>query len=417
MSPVAVKTELCESPLGDDTPTSPYSLRRSRQLSWKMVDKEIFTATLKHTDNPEQPTTVNVTPKEQKKARPKRLQSPPISPTDVTPTVQDKIYTVQDKNPTVEDKSHRVQDKSHIAQDKSCTVQDHITQDQSHTTLDKEQVVQDKGTIVPNKSQDNGCAASEHGTAQSPPGALLRRALRSFRSSQSGDEQQSSNEPVVSDSTVSPIVEYCSRLRSNKNLSSPPPSSSNQPDQPVIEVKPELPPPLVVEQPEVLRQIMKKLSIEVGIKQPTDLGQSSGAVEGCKPPPSVVPKQEPKVIKAHQTPVEPVKPVQQFTAKQVEPIVKPTQEEPIKPTQEDIKLKVKSIPPLQPVIDAPVKGGGSTEMRKRLRSHSSSDGNEPVVKKSRQNSVSNHDSDTVNRDDITTGHRDNEDNGSSSTVR
>ena len=389
-----------------------------------MVDKEL-SATLKHTDNPEQPTTVNVTPKEQKKARPKRLQSPPISPTDVTPSVQDKIYvvqdkshtvqdksyTVQDKSPTVQDKSFTVQDKSytvqdnsHTVQDKSHIVQDHITQDQSHTTLDKGQVVQDEGTVVPNKNQDDGCAASEHGTAQSPPGALLRRTLRSLRS---GDEQQPSNEPVVSDSAMSPIVEYCSRLRSNKTLSSPPLSSSNQP---VIEVKPEPPPPLVVEQPEVLRQVMKKLSIEVGIKQPAGVGQSSGAVEGCKPPPSVVPKQEPKlIIKAHQTPVESVKPVQQVTAKQVEPIVKPT--------QEDIKLKVKNIPPLQPVIDAPVKGSGSTEMRKRLRSHSSSDGNEPVVKKSRQNSVSNHDSNAVNRDHITTGHHENEDNGSSSTIR
>ena len=408
-SPVTVKTELCESPLGDDAPTSPYSLRRSRQLSWKMVDKEISTTTLRHTDNSEQQPTVDVTPKEQKRVKPKQLRSPPLSPTEDTPSsdtaVKDKSNIVQDKSHAVQDKSHTVQDKSHTVQDKS-----HIAaQDNSHIAQDKGQVLQDKSPAVQDKSPavQNNSHTSEEGTVQSPPGNLLRRTLRSFRSSsQSGDEQQPTSEPVVSDSVVSPIVEYCSRLRSNKNVSSSPPPPSSSSSQPV-EVKPELPPPLVVEQPEVLGKVMKRLSMEVGIQPPAGVGQSSGTVAGHKPP-NVLPKPEPKLVKAQQGPVEPVKSIEQIAAKQIEPAVKPA--------QEDTKLKVKSVPPVQPVSDAPVKESGSTEMRKRLRSHSSSDGNEPAGKRSRQNSVSNHDN-SVNHDDITTDHHDNEDIGSSSTVR
>ena len=112
-----------------------------------------------------------------------------------------------------------------------------------------------------------------------------------------------------------------------------------------------------------------------------------------------------------------VKPVEKMAVKPVEK-VKPV-EAVSKTSQEDIKLSIKSVPPvqpsLQPVVDIRVMESGSTEMRKRLRSHSSSDSNEPVVKRSRQNSVSDS---SINHDDVTTGSHDcNDDICSNMTFR
>ena len=74
---------------------------------------------------------------------------------------------------------------------------------------------------------------------QSPPDNLLRKSLRSFRLSQSSNGDEQPSETVSSsakcktvesesDSAVSPVVEYCSRLRS-RNVKSPSMSPVNQP--------------------------------------------------------------------------------------------------------------------------------------------------------------------------------------------
>lgn len=74
---------------------------------------------------------------------------------------------------------------------------------------------------------------------QSPPDNLLRKSLRSFRLSQSSNGDEQPSETVSSsakcktvesesDSVVSPVVEYCSRLRS-RNVKSPSMSPVNQP--------------------------------------------------------------------------------------------------------------------------------------------------------------------------------------------
>ena len=163
------------------SPTSPYSLRQTRHLSWKMVDQEISS------------TTTDMPPEQQGAMSPPKASSP-----------KPEKKAKQLLSPTI--------------------------------NLPRDISVSDVGHLLSPKSEQ-----TVRVTVQSPSENLLRKSLRSYRLSQSSnsDEQQSSEivsssskcKPVESesDSVVSPVVEYCSRLRS-RNVKSPSLSPISQPD-------------------------------------------------------------------------------------------------------------------------------------------------------------------------------------------
>ena len=185
MEDTKIQTE--ESPAAATSPTSPYSLRQTRHLSWKMIDQEISNATNKEEEISEQKQEVTLpankasSPMPERKARPtpKQLMTPVI---DLSKEIPDSV-------------------------------------------------------LLSPKSQQ---IASVKPTVHSPPTNLLRKSLRSFKLSQSVDEQQQqpSDEQASSqkcktvesesDGVASPIVEYCSRLRS-RSVKSPSLSPGNHP--------------------------------------------------------------------------------------------------------------------------------------------------------------------------------------------
>ena len=175
-----------ESPEGS-SPTSPYSLRQTRHLSWKMIDQEISLAAVKQEDSSEQqqevalPSNKTLSPKQEKKTKlaGKQLLSPVID-------------------------------------------------------LPKEISISNEGLLLSPKCEQLVLVKP----LNSPPSNLLRKSLRSFRVSQSsnGDEQPTEHpipqkcesvEPE-SDTAVSPIVEYCNRLRP-RSIKSPSLTPSQQP--------------------------------------------------------------------------------------------------------------------------------------------------------------------------------------------
>ena len=160
------------------SPTSPYSLRQTRHLSWKMIDQEISNTTVKEGEISEQKQEVTLpasSPIPEKKTRsaPKQLMTPVI---DLSKEIPD-------------------------------------------------------GVLLSPKSEQ---IPSVKPTVHSSPTKLLRKSLRSFKLSQSVDEQQpgeqASSKTVESesDSVASPIVEYCSRLRS-RSVKSPSLSPGSHP--------------------------------------------------------------------------------------------------------------------------------------------------------------------------------------------
>ena len=151
--------------------TSPYSLRQTRQLSWKIVDREI---------------------------------SGDVTTQPATPQQEQEVTSSANASSSKPEKKERLTPKQLLSPTVDLT-RDVPTGDAMH----------------------------------SPHGKLLRKSLRSYRLSQSSncDEQQSSElasshkcktVESESDSVVSPIVEYCSRLRS-RSAKSPSLSPVNQP--------------------------------------------------------------------------------------------------------------------------------------------------------------------------------------------
>ena len=170
-----MQTAATEDSLAVTSPTSPYSLRQTRHLSWKMIDQEISSTT---TETPQQQQGA-ISPVKPPSPKPEKKVKPLLTPTIDLP---------------------RDISVGHLLSPKA-----------------------EQPIIV----------------VQSPPDNLLRKSLRSFRLSQSsnGDEQPSetvSSSAICktveseSDSAVSPVVEYCSRLRS-RNVKSPSMSPVNQP--------------------------------------------------------------------------------------------------------------------------------------------------------------------------------------------
>ena len=167
-----------ESPAAATSPTSPYSLRQTRHLSWKMIDQEISNATVKEGETSEQKQEVTLPasspiPERKTRSAPKQLMTPVI---DLSKEIPDAVL------------------------------------------------------LSPKSEQ----IASVKPTVHSSPTKLLRKSLRSFKLSQSVDEQQpgeqASSKTVESesDSVASPIVEYCSRLRS-RSVKSPSLSPGSHP--------------------------------------------------------------------------------------------------------------------------------------------------------------------------------------------
>ena len=182
-----------DEPPEGSSPTSPYSLRQTRHLSWKMIDQEISQAAVKHEDSTEHHQEVGLlsnkalSPKQEKKTK--------------LPAKQLLLSPVID--------------------------------------LPKEISISDEGLVLSPKCEQLVSVKP----VNSPPSNLLRKSLRSFRVSQSsnGDEQPSeqpipqkckSAEPE-SDTAVSPIVEYSNRLRS-RSVKSPSLTPSQQPVTQVI---------------------------------------------------------------------------------------------------------------------------------------------------------------------------------------
>jgi len=181
---VKVETTVDEELQAVTSPTSPYSLRQTRQLSWKMIDHEISNAAVKQPEISQQQREEEVIPQTAKASSPKPGKKAEITAKQLS----------------------------------------------SETDPPQDTPVDGDGVLQSPKSEQ-----VKH-TAQSPPDNLLRRSLRSFRLSQSSnsDEQQQqeeAREPSSScklnnvksefDNVTSPIMEYCSRLRPRSGLSPP----------------------------------------------------------------------------------------------------------------------------------------------------------------------------------------------------
>ena len=285
-----------EDSQANTSPTSPYSLRQTRHLSWKMADQEISSTT---TDTPQQqpeemsPAKAS-SPKPEKK--PKQLLSPTINlPRDI---------------PLSDASGHLLSPKSEQATVKI--------------------------------------------TVQSPPENLLRKSLRSFRLSQSSSDEQQSTEAVSSsskckpvesesDSVVSPVVEYCSRLRS-RSVKSPSISPVSQPnakqtvtgkgtlatvtaEEPVTIITAKEPVAVTTEEPVAVVTAKEPITM-VTTKEPVAMvnAEEPVTIVTTKEPVSVVTAEEPVTIVTTVTTVATDKPVTSVTSKKLVTMV--TSEEP-----------------------------------------------------------------------------------------
>ena len=173
------------------SPTSPYSLRQTRHLSWKMINQETSNVTQEEISEQKQEVTL-----------PPNKASSPMPERKMRPAPKQLLSPVID--------------------------------------LPKQIPISSDGVLLSPKSEQ---VTPVKPTVNSPPSKSLRKSLRSYRLSQSSDEQQPSEQQpseqqpseqpssqtckIVeseSESVVSPIVEYCSRLRS-RSVRSPPSSS------------------------------------------------------------------------------------------------------------------------------------------------------------------------------------------------
>ena len=273
------QTKMDEELPAATSPSSPYSLRQTRHLSWKMIDQEISNVTIKEDEISEQKQEVTL---------PATKASSPMPERKTRPAPKQLLTPVID--------------------------------------LPKEIPIGSDGVLLSPESEQ---VASVKPTVHSPPGKLLRKSLRSFRLSQSSDEQQPGEQASSqkcktveseSDSVASPIIEYCSRLRSRSGKS-PSLSPGNQP------ITKQL---VTTKEPVTMATIKEPVTVVTSKEPVTTVTTEEPVTVTNEEPVTIVTNEEPVAIVASEEPVTIVtskEPVTIVTSE--EPVTIVTSEEPI----------------------------------------------------------------------------------------